>query len=269
VPPGLPPACPQSSSESACAWHGPDHALDNDRTADRTVVARLESTNQPTANVGPDDRRATGFRTGFRTARVTFRCPQIMREGRENTASNGPRGREKACGMWPGIWAGSLPASPAAVGGQLPRAACARANRSMCRGRPASRDDRSSPGHAGHPPPRHGTIAARPCLPGGGEDAGRSLEVKGIAVNHGEQEWIDIRTGPRFGTAAGRHRRCRARSDKPLRMLGNFAPTAQAPAHLPTVRGTFRVPLMPRRGSPTPARRSDRRARSAPPRRRP
>src|SRR3990167_1331963 len=75
-----------------------------------------------TANSADGERRprATGlptrfwaeFWTGFWTERVTFRRPQIMKEGRANTASNGLLDREKACGTWPGTRAGSLPAAP-------------------------------------------------------------------------------------------------------------------------------------------------------------
>ena len=96
---------PQSSSESACAWHGPDHASDDKKRDPNSNQCRRRTS-------VPGDRFATLLRTRFRTERVTFRRPQIMRESRVNTASDGSSGREKACGTRDRTRAGSWPASP-------------------------------------------------------------------------------------------------------------------------------------------------------------
>ncbi len=97
------PGVPPKLFRERCAWHGPDHASDYEERDPNSIQCRRRTS-------VPGDRFATRLWTGFQTERVTFRRLQIMREGRENTASNGPSGHEKACGTWARTRAGSLPA---------------------------------------------------------------------------------------------------------------------------------------------------------------
>ncbi len=70
------------------------------------------------------DRFAARLWTGFWTERVTFRRPQIIREGRENTASAGPaplqKGRSQTCGTRPGSWPAGGQSAPCVDGSFQP-----------------------------------------------------------------------------------------------------------------------------------------------------
>ena len=99
------PGVPPKLFRERCAWHGPDHASNCEERDPKSNQCRRR-----TSVAG--DRIATLLRTGFRTERVTFERPRIIRESRENTASNGSSGREKACGTRDRTRAGSWPASP-------------------------------------------------------------------------------------------------------------------------------------------------------------
>ena len=92
-------------------------------TMPSTTTERPKQQTMPTANVGRDD-ICDAPRGRSRTERVTFRRLQIMREGRENTASYGPIPLEKGRSHSHGTPAGSWPASPALPIGRPPPQRC-------------------------------------------------------------------------------------------------------------------------------------------------